>query len=392
LAKPINASKMGLSNKLILFNMIRYSPGTTRKELAEKTGLNPSTITNIINFLKEKDLVVEIGKKKNENPGRNSIRLYPKRDRKRVFLAKLGVEKTYTGLGYLDNSCDIINEYETPGKIDQFIELVVADYIASHKPGESFGMVLSVPGIVDNNNGTIINLPHLKWKEIDFSKRIRSDINKDIRIWIENEAKLSLRTEIYINDDISGLKNGVLLYISQGVGGALLINRQLFAGNSFTAGEIGHMSIDVNGPRCKCGNRGCLECYISVEEVVKEYERLGGGMTSRLYIEKFRELLRKNDNGEPRAREIMEEYYDYLELGLVNIVNLINPEFIVMGGMGSIIPLHMLKLIERKLKSRVISPAAGQLRLVPSKIDMVKSAMVGETILAMDYYCREMVL
>lgn len=392
MTKPINASRMGISNKLILLNMLRYSPGTTRKELAEKTGLNPSTITNIINFLKGKDLVVEIGKKKNENPGRNSIRLYPKRDRKKVFLVKLGVEKTYTGLGYLDNSCEVLKEYETPKNISDFFELVVEDYIESHKPEESFGMVLSVPGIVDNKHGTIINLPHLQWKEIEFSKKIRSCIKKDIRIWIENEAKLSLRTEIYINDEISGLKNGVFLYISQGVGGALYINRRLFAGNSFTAGEIGHMSIDVNGPRCKCGNRGCLECYISVEEVVKEYERLGGELKSRLYIEKFRELLRKNDNGEIQAREIMDEYYDYLQLGLVNIVNLFNPEFIVMGGMGSIIPLHMLNRIERNLKSRVISSAAGKIRLVPSKIDMVKSAMVGETILAMDYYCREMVL
>src|SRR6056297_681522 len=191
--RPLNATKMGISNKLTLLNMIRNVPGITRKELSKKTGLNPSTITNIINYLKERQLLFEMGKKKNENPGRNSIRLFANKEHAKVLLVKVGVEKLHFGIGYLDNSYEILSDLRTPVSVDEFIDLVIKYYENFQEKDNLYGIVFSLPGIIDKKNGSIINLPHLKWKDIPLTKIIRKRTRKDMNIWLENEAKLSLQ-------------------------------------------------------------------------------------------------------------------------------------------------------------------------------------------------------
>ncbi len=390
--KPLNATKMGISNKITLLNMIRNTPGITRKELSKTTGLNPSTITNIINYLKEKQLLFEMGKKKNENPGRNSIRLFANKNHTKVLLVKVGVEKLHFGIGYLDNSYEIIKDTITPTAADDFINLVISSYEEYEDKKALNGIVFSLPGIVDKRNEMIINLPHLKWINVELGKIIRKKIKSKINIWLENEAKLSLKAEIFHNTQLKAFKDGVYMYISLGVGGALLINGSIFSGFAFTAGELGHMSIDLNGPRCKCGNRGCLECYISVDEIVKEYERIGGTLTKNLYEKRFQELIQKSIKGEPEAKDIINEYNVFLERGIVNIANMFNPEFILVGGMGYLLPHENLTAIETIVAEKVISPATGRVKILPSTLDTVNSSLLGETLLAMDDYCDKAII
>ena len=390
--RPLNATKMGISNKLTLLNMIRNAPGITRKELSKKTGLNPSTITNIINYLKERQLLFEMGKKKNENPGRNSIRLFANKEHAKVLLVKVGVEKLHFGIGYLDNSYEILNDYRTPTTVDEFIELVISTYNQYEDHDSFYGIAFSLPGIVDKKNEVIVNLPHLKWRDVEIGKIIRNKTKPSINIWLENEAKLSLQAEIFHNELLKQFKDGVYIYISLGVGGALLINGTIFSGFAFTAGELGHMSIDLNGPRCKCGNRGCLECYISVDEIVKEYERIGGTLIKNLYEKRFQELIEKSKNGETEAHDIMKEYAIFLERGILNIVNMFNPEFVLVGGRGYLLPHKHLKEIESLVAEKVISPATGKVSILPSTLDTVNSSLLGETLLAMDAYCNDSII
>jgi len=390
--RPLNATKMGISNKLTLLNMIRNTPGITRKELSTKTGLNPSTITNIINYLKDKKLLYELGKKKNENPGRNSIRLFANKDHAKVLLVKVGVEKLHVGMGYLDNSFEILGDYQTPSTFEEFISLVTNVYNNREDRDSFYGIVFSLPGIVDQKNEIIVNLPHLNWRNVEIGKIIRQMTSANMNVWLENEAKLSLQAEIFHNHLLKKFKDGVYIYISLGVGGALLINGSIFSGFSFTAGELGHMSIDLNGPRCKCGNRGCLECYISVDEVVKEYERIGGTLTKNLYEKRFQELIQKSIDGEPEAQDIMNEYNVFLERGIVNITNMFNPQFILVGGMGYLLPHEYLKEIEQLVSEKVISPATGKVKILPSTLDTVNSSLLGETLLAMDAYCNQQII
>ncbi len=387
---PFNATKMGISNKLTLLNMIRNTPGITRKELSKSTGLNPSTVTNIINHLKDKQLLFEMGKKKNENPGRNSIRLFANKEKARVLLFKVGVERSHFGIGYLDNSFEVLSDFDTPSSSEQFMEIVI-DHYNDYKDIIT-GMVFSLPGIVDKKNGVIVNLPHLNWQKVEIERILKEKTKSDINIWLENEAKLSLKAEMFKNTLLKDFKDGVYIYISLGVGGAFLINGKIFSGFAFTAGELGHMSIDLNGPRCKCGNRGCLECYISVDEIVKEYEHLGGELSENIYEKRFHELIMRSETGQDKAKEIMHEYNRFLERGIVNILNMFNPQFIVVGGMGYLIGEKNLFDIESSIKTKTISPSTGTVKILPATLNTVDSALLGETLMAMDFYCQSAIL
>ena len=108
-------------------------------------------------------------------------------------------------------------------------------------------------------------VPHFNWNNINFKKAfLRNLPNWDKSIFIANEAKLALQAELYFNKSIKNLNNGVYIFISQGIGGALLIDGQIYLGPNYTAGEFGHMSIHVDGEMF-CNNQGCWETYASID-------------------------------------------------------------------------------------------------------------------------------
>src|SRR6056297_1024605 len=113
---------MGVSNKIIILDLIRYEPGITRREIATRTGLNPSTVTNIINSLKEMHFVFETGKKSTSNPGRNSIKLGIVKEAASVFVFYISVEETIFGIGHMDNSVEIIEHFPTNNEPSKFFD------------------------------------------------------------------------------------------------------------------------------------------------------------------------------------------------------------------------------------------------------------------------------
>ena len=389
--KSINATKMGSSNKKILLNMIRYSSGITRREIAAHTGLNPSTVTNIINSLKDLGLVYEKGKKKSEQPGRNSIMLEPRKESAASFIVHVGVEKTKAGIGYLNNSFEILEEINTPENADLFFDGIVHIIQSYEGQADPFGISFSVPGTVDTDSNYIYSLPHVGWKNIDINDEINKRIpDNPFSLLTANEAKLSLKSEKALNEQLKDLKNGIYIYLSQGVGGAVLIRDIIYSGKDFIAGEIGHMSINKNGPICRCGNRGCLETYIGIDMIIDQYEEnetLKGQDTRA----KFREFLKKYKASEPLAVDICNEMKTYLLQGIKNLINILNPDFIIIGGMGNEFPQTLFDEINSKIKKNTLNPAGVGVRVLPSYVDIDHSTLHGCTLTAMDEFVNKII-
>ncbi len=379
-----------------MLSLIRKYPGISRSELVKITGLNPSTITKIVFDFIEKKFVKEGGKNKIKGPGRKTVTLFPSKHAAASIIAKIGVEMTRIGLGYLDNGFESVLEFKTPGSFEDFFKIFI-DGIGSLRRKESLrstivALSVSVPGIVDRERIEIENLPHLGWKNVALGKMIEEGLEGfDLPILIENEAKLSLMAEMYFNERLNGLKDGVYIYISQGVGGALLVSGQIFPGNSFTAGEIGHMSIYTEGPVCYCGNRGCWEEYISIDTVVEKYERSGKVLNGTDFRMKFEDLLRKAEKDED-ARTALLEMMHYLSVGITNLVNVLNPQFVMLGGMGGKVPNRYIRGVYEEVKGRALESAAKNLLIMPSSMGMIRSALVGCTLMAMDGFSEEIVL
>ena len=393
-SKSINALKMGVSNKIIILDLIRYEPGITRREIARRTGLNPSTVTNIINSLKEMKFVFETGKKSTSYPGRNSIKLGIVKNSASVYVFHTSVEETIFGIGYMNNTVEILEHFPTDPNpklfFDKIGEMIREQYEKMDK--KPFGVSFSFPGIVDRLENKINILPHLGWKGIAVEEEIRNRMGKiNLEVRIANEAKLSLKSEKAVNSDIKDLKNGVYLYLSQGVGGSILINDIIYTGSNFIAGEIGHMSINKNGPICRCGNRGCLETYIGIDMIIKQYEEFGKleGAGTR---EKFKSLITLFLKGDERAVETVEDMLTFMDQGLANIANIYNPDFIIVGGMGCEFPETIFERLNMRIKTKALYPAGENLLIIPSSVDVELSSLHGSTIEAMDDYVRAIIV
>ncbi len=391
--KTINSESMGRSNKLAILSLIRKYPGISRREIVEMTGLNPSTVTHIVFDLIEKKFVQEGEKGFSGKPGKRRVSLLPSKAAATAIIAKIGIENTQIGLGYLDNSFENVYEIKTPPTFDEFFD-AFGDKIHTLYKKESLrskvmSLAISVPGIVNKDTISMEIVPHLEWSKIEIGKRIKERFKDlDIPIYLDNEAKLSLMAEMYFNEKIDNFKDGVYIYVSQGVGGALLINGHIFLGTSFTAGEIGHMSIYADGPTCHCGNKGCWEEYISIDTIVKKYESGGKAVEGTNFKEKFEKIILRSEK-DKRAKAVLDEMMHYLAVGITNLINIINPQFVMIGGMGEKIPNVYIQNLREEVKERALESATKNLLIMTSSMDMIQSALVGCTLMAMDEFSKE---
>ncbi len=391
--KTMNSESMGRSNRLAILNLIRKYPGISRREIVEMTGLNPSTVTNIVFDLIEKKFVQEGEKGFSGKLGKRRVSLLPSKEAATTIIVKIGIENTQIGLGYLDNSFERAYEINTPRLFDDFFdtfgEKIHTLYKKESLRSKVMSLAISVPGIVNKDAISMEIVPHLEWSKVEIGKRIKERFgDMDIPIYLDNEAKLSLMAEMYFNEEIDKFKDGVYVYVSQGVGGALLINGEIFLGTSFTAGEVGHMSIYADGPVCHCGNKGCWEEYISIDTIVRKYEVKGRVLEGKNFKEKFENLILKSEK-DKMAKDILIEMMHYLAVGITNLTNIINPQFVMIGGMGEKIPNTYIQTLKNEVKARALESATKDLLIMTSSMDMIQSALEGCTLMAMDEFSKE---
>lgn len=393
--RSINAEKMGLSNRLTLLNLIRTTPGVSRRELARLAGLDPSTVTKIITSLLEKGLVIEHGVRDADHPGRKSIMLRVYRDAAVALIAEIGVEKTRIAKGFLDASFEVLDEFDTPPKEDEFFSVFAGSL---RKKAFSFphtaycALSVAVPGMVEWGSNVLRSLPHMGWKNVDFEARLGKLLPEmELTVFTANEAKLSLIAEMFRNGGVSGLHSGVYVYLSQGVGGAILMGDKIIHGLSNTAGEIGHMTVDPSGPLCHCGNRGCFETFVSIDTVVRNFENLGASLPGSDFREKFRALLRLFQEGNDAARRVLEEMGDFLATGIANLVSILNPDFIMLGGMGSILPPSFVAGVGENVAKKTPGATSPDFLLTTASLGIESAALEGATLMAMNHYVKKAV-
>lgn len=395
--RAFNSEKMGQNNRLALLNALRNRPGISRSDLAILTGLDPSTITKTISLFLEQGLVEEIGERKSSGAGRRSVSLAIRRDAGVAVAVKVGVERTAIARGYLDNTFELFAEFPTAHDPHVFFDSFTVEaqrIFASLLPEQQpVAFSFALPGMVDNESGMGIDFPHLGWKDVDFHLEIARRLpHFDGLLFFANEAQLSLTAEAQKNPKLASTEGGIYIYIAHGVGGALLLKGSVYRGSSNCAGELGHMVIDAKGPRCHCGNNGCLESFVSIERVVVEYEKTAPSLEGDSCRDKFTTLLARAEAQEPEARKAIEHMMGYLVLGMKNLVNIFNPEFIMLGGMGAAFSDALVNELQTRLSQQVLRLATKKLRIVKASMGIDDSALLGATLIAMDCFSKTVVV
>jgi predicted NBD/HSP70 family sugar kinase len=193
-------------------------------------------------------------------------------------------------------------------------------------PEKSFeGIGLSLPGRVDPVSQRLILAPNLPWSLFDMKKAIESRI--PLQVEMDNAANACLLSELWFGR-MDGVRNAVLVTISEGVGSAILANGQLVTGRSGLAGEFGHIPIDPSGPQCGCGRHGCWEVYASSRAAIGYYAELKPDSPRPSIME----LLNLAEDGDSDATKALSRQAAYLGKGMLNIIAALAPELILLTG------------------------------------------------------------
>lgn len=270
---------------------------------------------------------------------------------------KIGIDLggSHIAIGLVDDNLEIIEKrtYYMNDRKNELLENYIVSSIkdgiraiiksADIKVGEIEQIGIAVPG--NPKNGCIKNVVNLQIKEFNIAERL-SNTFENVSIKLENDGKCAAIAEKY-NGVLKEYKDCVFVCIGTGIGGAAFINDTFLKPIRNSGFEFGHMIIKKDGEKCKCGNNGCFEAYCSKRKFKEEMQKI-------LKIEEYvgaKELTDKiEENIEKKAvKELLEEYIDNLAVGISNIINILEPEAICIGGSMS----HYEDLILNKLREKI---------------------------------------
>ncbi len=237
------------------------------------------------------------------------------------------------------------------------------------------GIGIGSPGTVSTKKGTVENPPNLPgWKKVPLGKIITKEFG--LPTFVENDANAAAIGELIYGAGKEH-KSFIMITLGTGVGGGIIYNGKLFRGDFGAAGEIGHVTIDYNGPKCKCGSYGCLETYLGNKYVTKNViKKLKGNKTSLIYKLTENNLKKLNPKiiheasllGDKFSIEVIKELGEILGYGLASVVNLLDISTIIIGGGVAGFGKPLFNSVKKTLKSRVLTPISPRIKVKQAKL------------------------
>lgn len=242
-------------------------------------------------------------------------------------------------------------------------------------PAEAvIGIGVGSPGPLDRATGTILDTPNLGWRNFPLRDLIANAVGLEVAL--DNDANAATLGEWWMGA-ARGAEHVLGVTLGTGIGGGILLGGRVYHGASDAAGEIGHMTIDSTGRKCNCGNYGCLEAYASGPAIAaRAVEGLQTGSSSLLPDMVGGELDRVSAEtvyeaivaGDAYAAEVMRDTARFLGTGLANLINLLNPELIVISGGVTRAGDHLFEPLRAEVRRRAFSEAADACRIVSCEL------------------------
>ncbi len=236
------------------------------------------------------------------------------------------------------------------------------------------GIGIGSPGPIDTKNGIVVTSPNLRWTDVPLRELVSEIV--DLPATLENDANCAVLGEWW-RGAARGAQIVVGVTIGTGVGGGFVLDGRIFHGASDVAGEFGHMTIDSTGRRCACGNYGCLEAYASGPAIAKRaIENIEAGATSSLaqYVDgdlsriTAEEVYLAAKDGDYLAEEVVRDTARLLGAGIANLVNICNPEVVVVCGGVTSAGEKLFGPLREEVARRAFRPAAEACRIVPGTL------------------------
>jgi N-acetylglucosamine repressor len=355
---------MKKQNKNLVLDIVKNHSPISRMEIAKVTGMSPTSITRIVHelqlqgFVRETELVTSgVGRKAALLDVCGDV-LYTIGVEIDTLMIKIGIVN-YVGeiVAWQSIPREATEGYnETLEKVNRNVKgLIDKNRIPSER---IIAIGVGLPGSIDYKNGVVTVSDQLKWKNVNLAEDLHQLTH--FAVIIDNELKMKIEAENF-KGMAKDSQNAVLVGIGSGIGAAIILNGEIYRGESNNAGEIGHTVINPTGNVCNCGKIGCLATYISEGALIADSRKVKE-------IDSIDEVFDSYRNGESWAINIMDRTTTYIALAISNILCLYNPEVIILSG-NTIENLPEIKgPIEQKSELYIWEPLKEKVKIVYSQL------------------------
>ncbi len=373
-------------NKSIILRHIKENEDAiVQSDLCRMTGLSKMTVASIIKELKKEKLIRETGYGKASTVGGRRPKLIKINKRGVIFIG-VALDWDSTLIAALDFNYEPIKEHvceinfalppdQAIEEIARHIKELLLELDVSSKIIS--GICIGVPGAVNSNEGTCIYSAKFNWVNVPLAGLLAEKCQ--MPVFIETDVRLRALAENYYNFNEQA-QSMFYVNVGTGLGSALIIDGKIYCGSSHMAGEIGHVVVDKNGPECACGNIGCLQMFMSSQGIIAQYDRLPEAEKTFACDRKnpeeslFAAVRQDNES----AKSILATGVSHLSSQIQGVINLTDPEYIVLG--GKVIEADrdnlILTALKEDLSSKVFNSRHRKVNILESKLKR-KAVLIG---------------
>jgi len=321
-------------NRRILLGIIADRQPVSRADVAKISGLNKATVSTITaELLRDRCIVEEVGAGKTTPIGGKPptpLRINPYRYG--LFGLDIRAEETILALSDFNNRLVARLSFDTGAEPRAFLSSIgreIQKLRAKHQEFVEFaGIGVSLPGLVDSHTGNFLISVVLGWRDVPVVELLGKPT--ELHVSVDNSARCSALAEVWHGKArYAHVRNLLYVSVSTGLACGFVIDGGLYRGGTNTAGQLGHMPIDMNGPECRCGGRGCWDLYASDKATVERFMRARGGSKRAPTMRQLVELV---ESGDTDATAAVAETARYLGIGIAGAINALDPEVVVIGG------------------------------------------------------------
>jgi N-acetylglucosamine repressor len=355
---------MKRQNKNLVLDILKTKSPISRIDIAKMTGMSPTSITRIVTelqlqgYLRETEAVASgVGRKATLLEVRGDV----------FYTVGIEIDKSLLKVGIVNYIGEMVSLHkskrdesesymETLHKINRVIRKIMDEN--EIPAAKIMGLAVGLPGYIDYKNGIVKVSDQLKWKDASLAE----DLQKltSFNVIVDNELKMKIVAESFTGK-AKNSQNSILIGIGSGIGSSIMLNGEIYRGETNNAGEIGHTVIDPTGNVCNCGKIGCLATYISEGAILADSRKVKD-------ISSIEDVFQSYRNREPWALNIMDRASTYIALAISNLLCLYNPEVIILSG-NTIEKLpEMKEAIEQKCELYIWEPLKQTVRIVYSEL------------------------
>lgn len=350
-------------NLRLVLKTVYQEKEISRADIARATRLTRTTVSDIVGELMHEGLLEETGYGTSVG-GKPPILLDLVDDARQLVCVDLSGDDIQGALVNLRGKISerVVLPLEcVNGHLELNCVFDLIDNLVSFAAAPLVGIGIGSPGLIDSANGIIHQAVNLGWKDLPLKQLLSQ--HYDLPIYIANDSQIAALAE-YTYGDLRRANNLVVIKVGRGISSGIVLNGQIYSGDGFSAGEIGHLMVVEDGLQCTCGNYGCLETVSSTRAILSQISQVEGHSD----LSSLNEVLGAYQLGDEAVQEVVNRTGSYLGVAIANLISILNIHNIVISGTVTGFGDALLRAARAEVEKRVLSKMAAETRISYSSL------------------------